>query len=75
MSLAQLLNVVCLSNLSSGVALGDTTGDEHGYFAFGGSTVLVLFEPVSSIFFDELFLCLAAHAVESTRRLVCNLLN
>ncbi len=29
-------------------------GDEHGYFAFGGSTILVLFEPDRIVFDKDL---------------------
>ena len=52
-------------NFTRGV--GDTfkKGDEYGYFAFGGSTVILVFEPNKVKFDDDLLITSDEHIVET----------
>ena len=51
-------------------AVGSTMrkGDEHGYFAFGGSTILVVFQP-NRVLFDSDLLDTSSRASESLVRM------
>ena len=47
---ASMVGSICLTSCKAGEQI--KRGDEHGYFAFGGSTNIILFEP-GAIKFDS----------------------